>query len=87
MYQSGSLFLPGTFSLRRFVRKSAGCLRRSHMDTHADTIVRRQACFSDERLSEKVPEQKSEPDWYNFYFMPCTAWRNTSFITPARLLC
>ena len=23
----------------------------------------------DERLSEKVPGKKSEPDWYNFYFM------------------
>jgi uncharacterized damage-inducible protein DinB len=25
--------------------------------------------FPDERLAEKVPGKKSEPDWYNFYYM------------------
>jgi uncharacterized damage-inducible protein DinB len=25
--------------------------------------------FPDERLSEKVPGKKNEPDWYNYYYM------------------
>ena len=32
-------------------------------------LVEAVAAFPDERLSEKVPGKKSEPDWYNFYFM------------------
>ena len=34
-----------------------------------DELIEAVTAFPDERLSEKVPGKKSEPDWYNFYFM------------------
>jgi len=32
-------------------------------------LVQAVEAFPDERLAEKVPGKKSEPDWYNFYYM------------------
>lgn len=32
-------------------------------------LIEAVTAFPDERLSEKVPGKKSEPDWYDFYFM------------------
>lgn len=32
-------------------------------------LVAAVAAFPDERLSEKVPGKKNEPDWYSFYYM------------------
>ena len=34
-----------------------------------DELIEAVTAFPDERLSEKVPGKKNEPDWYNFYFM------------------
>jgi len=32
-------------------------------------LVQAVEAFPDERLAEKVPGKKSEPDWYDFYYM------------------
>jgi len=32
--------------------------------------------FPHERLSEKVPGKKKQPDWYDYYYM-LQAWRST----------
>jgi uncharacterized damage-inducible protein DinB len=32
-------------------------------------LVEAVAAFPDDRLSEKVPGKRNEPDWYNFYYM------------------
>jgi uncharacterized damage-inducible protein DinB len=32
-------------------------------------LVEAVAAFPDDRLSEKVPGKKNEPDWYDFYYM------------------
>ncbi len=34
-----------------------------------DELVEAVAGFPDDRLKEKVPGKKSEPDWYDFYYM------------------
>jgi len=45
-------------------RRAVENARRVHKE-----LVDAVAAFPDERLSEKVPGKKNEPDWYNFYYM------------------
>jgi uncharacterized damage-inducible protein DinB len=45
-------------------RKALEQARRTH-----DELIEAVTAFPDERLTEKVPGKKNEPDWYNFYYM------------------
>jgi uncharacterized damage-inducible protein DinB len=55
-----SVMDPGEPAWRRAVENA----KRIHSE-----LVEAVASFPDERLSEKVPGKKNEPDWYNFYYM------------------
>jgi uncharacterized damage-inducible protein DinB len=55
-----SVMDPGEGAWRRAVENAS----RVHNE-----LVDAVTAFPDERLSEKVPGKKNEPDWYNFYYM------------------
>lgn len=45
-------------------RRAVESAKRVHNE-----LIEAVAAFPDERLTEKVPGKKSEPDWYDFYYM------------------
>jgi uncharacterized damage-inducible protein DinB len=63
--------LPDEQNFPSVMDSSEGAWRRTveHAKRAHTELVDAVKAFPDDRLSEKVPGKKNEPDWYNFYYM------------------